>query len=616
MKKNVVLAIVFSTIVVIGSLYVQSLFFSKNSDSKKMDSKIEIELNEETEVKETDKLNVAEEKSESSESIIDDFKINVEDLKIFKIDTGVAEIILTNQGGDLVSYKLNGKKDNYTGEGVQLADFSANEENTITVDGVKYSKNNRACGITFNVSDDEIFYKPVENFIFAVEKDDDKVYEKFLNGESKYSVSFKTKLKKGNKEFYFIKKYTFNKNEYMFKLDLDFIPVSKAEGKLYYSIKTAPRIGPKFESKNKNDKREFIGYDGKDDESKNLSSWNEGYYHISSDTNSKWTSIASKYFISFVIPYEKTSKEIDNSWWTTRNNDGDELNAQSILRRGGLDFSNGEKYSDTYYFYMGPRTESELKKYKYQKKNEWGVHDLDLTEAAPSSWLGWLETILKWILQIIQKVVKNWGVSIIVMTLLIKLLMFPFTRKQSLSTIKMKELQPKIQEIQLKYKDNPQKMQQQMANLYKSSGYNPLSGCLPLIVQFFILFAMYNLFNNYYEFYGSEFIPGWITDLSSGDSVYHLGFNIPFLGDNIRLLPIIYLASQLLYGKITGTGSSGGVSNVQMKIMMYGMPIIFFFVFYNFPSGLILYWTVSNIFQMIQQIIINQMVKKTENSRK
>ena len=128
---------------------------------------------------------------------------------------------------------------------------------------------------------------------------------------------------------------------------------------------------------------------------------------------------------------------------------------------------------------------------------------------------------------------------------------------------------------------------------------------------------MYDLFNNYFEFRGASFIPGWIPDLSTGDSVYTFNRDIPFigsfLGNSIRILPIIYLASQLLYGKITmvgGTAAGAGSSAGQMKFMMYGMPLIFFFLFYNAPSGLLLYWTVSNIIQMGQQLIINKLMRQ------
>ena len=264
---------------------------------------------------------------------------------------------------------------------------------------------------------------------------------------------------------------------------------------------------------------------------------------------------------------------------------------------------------------MGPRTEKELKVYNVENQNSWGLSKVKFNSVISSGWLGWLETILKWVMEIIHKVIPNWGASIIILTILLKLCLFPISKNQMMSSVKMQELQPKIVEIQQKFQNNPQKQQELLGKLYKEAGYNPMSGCLPMIIQFLILFAMYNLFNNYFEFRGSEFIPGWIDDLSKGDSVVKFGFSIPFIGTDLRILPIVYLLSQLFYGKITNMGGvSSGSSNTQMKIMMYGMPIIFFFLFYNAPSGLLLYWTVSNIFQMGQQIVINKMKKKTVNN--
>ena len=173
----------------------------------------------------------------------------------------------------------------------------------------------------------------------------------------------------------------------------------------------------------------------------------------------------------------------------------------------------------------------------------------------------------------------------------------------------MQEVQPRMTEIQTKYKNNPEKMNQEMAKLYQETGYNPLSGCLPLLIQFPLIIAMFNLFNNYFEFRGAMFIPGWIPDLSVGDSVYTLKFNLPLLGNHIRLLPVIYLVSQLIYGKVTSATTSGG-NATQMKIMMYAMPIVFFFVFYSAPSGLLIYWTVSNLLTLVQQMFLNKMMKK------
>jgi inner membrane protein oxaA len=161
------------------------------------------------------------------------------------------------------------------------------------------------------------------------------------------------------------------------------------------------------------------------------------------------------------------------------------------------------------------------------------------------------------------------------------------------------------------------------SKLYKEAGYNPASGCLPMLFQFLVLFAMYNLFNNYFEFRGAMFIPKWIPDLSTGDNVLTWEKEIPlisgFTGNHLRLLPIIYTATQLLSGKITQYGQAGNPSaqsKTTMKFMMYGMPIMFFFMFYNAPAGLLLYWLTSNILQIFQQLLINKMMaaKKAENA--
>jgi YidC/Oxa1 family membrane protein insertase len=151
-------------------------------------------------------------------------------------------------------------------------------------------------------------------------------------------------------------------------------------------------------------------------------------------------------------------------------------------------------------------------------------------------------------------------------------------------------------------------MQMEVAEFYKKEGYNPLAGCLPLLLQFPIFIAMYNLFNNHFDLRGAMFIPGWIPDLSLPESVFNFSpVRLPLLGwSDIRLLPFIYVGSQLLFGKVTQTPDQQG--NAQMKMMFYAMPIIFFFVLYNVPSGLLLYWIMSNILSLGQQIIINKYI--------
>ena len=128
-----------------------------------------------------------------------------------------------------------------------------------------------------------------------------------------------------------------------------------------------------------------------------------------------------------------------------------------------------------------------------------------------------------------------------------------------------------------------------------------------MLLQMPIFFAMYNLFNNHFDLRGAMFIPGWIPDLSLPESIYDFpdNFRLPLLGwTALRLLPFIYVGSQLIYGKVTQTPDQQG--NSQMKIMLYAMPVIFFFVLYDVPSGLLVYWIMANILTMVQQLIINK----------
>ena len=211
----------------------------------------------------------------------------------------------------------------------------------------------------------------------------------------------------------------------------------------------------------------------------------------------------------------------------------------------------------------------------------------------------------------IHRFVPNYGIAIIILTILVKVALWPLTHKSYESTGKMQTLNPKIQEIREKYKDNPQKMNEAMANLYKKEGVNPLGGCLPLALQFPFFIAMFGVFNNHFDLRGATFIPGWITDLSAPESVLNFGsFTVPFLGWNdLRLLPIIFDASQLLSSKLMQNPAAGSSAG-QMKMMQYGMPIMFFFILYNMPSGLLVYWIFSNFLTVGQQYFISQRRKQ------
>ena len=567
MNKNTIIAIVLSTIVVLASLILQPMLFPNTANNVAESENV---------TEETSAVKVEEDKKDLSLIVEDESDKNVEE-QFFEITTKNAQIVLTNRGGDMISYKLLNHIDVDTKDGIQMVD--------------NVSKTNRACAVAFGDVN-----SPINNEIFNVTHKDENVYF--------FTKAISIKKEDGSVSKVILgKRYTFDPESYVFKLDI-LIHGDDIEN-LVYTLRTSPQIGPHFDPKlNRYENRQFISFNGEKAKrqvisAKQFKSYNKDYL---------WNGIGGKYFVNLVVPLNP--EKMDNSYYSTLiNEENNYSNAQAICVRKPF----SEDVEDSYYMYYGPREEKALKIFNVAENNSWKLSGLKLNECLNSNgWLGWLETILKWFMEVINKFVHNWGVSIIIMTILIKLLMFPFTKKQSMGTLKMQEIQPKIQAIQAKYKDNQQKLQQEMAKIYKDNGYNPMSGCLPMLVQFLILFAMYNLFNNYFEFRGSSFIPHWIEDLSSGDSIYTLKFDIPFFGNQVRILPFIYLASQLLFGKITGNGgtTAPGTSQAQMQMMMYVMPVMFFVMFYNAPSGLLLYWTVSNIFQMGQQIIINKTMKQ------
>ena len=607
MEKNTVWAISLSTVVLVGFFAVQTFLFpsqpqEQNQSEQNVDSTDSSIV--ENEAGKTENSGILETESGLSENNIiaseSSHAESGEEIPLveenFTITTNKVKVTFTNRGGDIISYELIEKDDDGklknrdvdTGKGVELIE--------------NLSEKNRAFALSLGgVS------RPIVNDIFSAKKLGDNAigfFKKFTSKNADGTTS----------EFTLVKTYTFKPDDYTFKLDITIDGDENFKGLDVggeaYTLRTAPQIGPKYNPKaDRYEYRELISFNGEKAKKTRLGTKQTKDYK----RDWVWTAMAGKYFEFIVYPENKNSME-STVVYNSEVEVGEATNAQVKMTRKAID---RKETTDSYYIYAGPRNESELKKYVSEEKNEWGLSGVHFNESLQTSgFLYWLEVILKFLLENINKVVKNWGVSIIIVTIILKMLLFPITKKSLEGTQKMQKFQPKMQELQAKYKGDPQKLQMETAKMYKEIGYNPMSGCLPLLFQFVILFAMYNLFNNYFEFRGASFIPGWIDDLSVGDHVgktFETG--LPFLGWNqIRILPVIYLISQLLFGKITQNGgTAANAQNAgQMKMMMYGMPIMFFFLFYNAPAGLLLYWTVSNVFQLGQQLVINKMMKGKE----
>lgn len=505
------------------------------------------------------------------------------DSQPFTVTTQAFEMTFDPAGASVESIRLLNHRESTTGEPVELL--------------VKDSSGRNA----FLLYTDESFSDPVDAvFDYVIDDSDDEVVSvvftrDFESDGSLFQIQKRFAIPKAEE-------YLFSVNVAMESLDGNPIPLDS------YTLGYDPQVGPWFQQLDNSygEYRRAMYREVDDNNTHNVTSFDNGL-SVVEDEQVGWAATNGKYFTVIGVPDQATSYET-----SFRQTTGDSLISQVnsfYFTRTGI---SGTSFSDVYRYYTGPKLATFLDLYDVQNNNVFGLGGLMLDEVLDSSsWLGWLQTLLRWVLQFFYRLIPNYGVAIILLTILVKLLIQPISKKGMDSTAKMSALAPKVQELQTKYKDDPQTLNAAMAKLYKDEGISPMGSCLPMLIQFPIFIALYGLLSTHYELRGAMFIPGWIPDLSVPDTVFTLPFNIPFLGNGIHVLPIIYTASMIYSMKVTqATSTQQTGQQGMMKFMTYGMPIIFFFILYNAPSGLILYWTVMNFISILQQMYVNK--KKTK----
>ncbi len=219
-----------------------------------------------------------------------------------------------------------------------------------------------------------------------------------------------------------------------------------------------------------------------------------------------------------------------------------------------------------------------------------------LTNVIEYGWFTFASKPLFQLLSFLHGIFGNWGWSIIALTLLIRTVLYPLTYKGMVSMQKIKDLSPKLKEIKEKYKGDPQRMNAATMEMYKKHNANPLGGCLPMLLQIPVFFAIYRVLLNAVELQGAPWIL-WVTDLSRMDEFY--------------VLPILMGASMFLQQRLTPNNFT---DPMQEKIMKY-LPVIFTFFFLTFPSGLVLYWFVNNLFSIAQQLVVNQQFTNAKDAK-
>ncbi len=293
-----------------------------------------------------------------------------------------------------------------------------------------------------------------------------------------------------------------------------------------------------------------------------------------------WAALVNGYFLVAAVPDEGAAADLRIGAFRDM-----ERVVEVELGTPAFDLSPGQAVDFSYRIYTGPKLQEALAPL--------GSH---LTEVVHYGFFNPVAKPLLWFLKAIYRVTGNYGVAIIVLTVLVKIVFWPLSARSFRSMQKMKELQPKLQRLKEKYGNDRERLNREVMQLYRTHRVNPLGGCLPIVVQIPVFFALYRVLLGSIELRHAPFML-WIQDLSAKDPYY--------------ITPVLMGVTMFLQQKLT---PASGTSEGQMKMMLYGMPVVFTFLFLNFPSGLVLYWLVNNILSVLQQAMMLRQSKTAEAS--
>ena len=315
----------------------------------------------------------------------------------------------------------------------------------------------------------------------------------------------------------------------------------------------------------------------------------------------QWIGYKQHFFNSILIPAAGIEKVDLSSESLVESEDKTQLYTKSYHSLIPLK-SNGE-LAHSFQWYFGPSEYKTLAQY-----------DLGIEKSINFGWgiFGWINKSIFIPLFGFLSSFLPFGIAIIIMTIIVRLAMSPVTYKSYVSQIKMKVLKPEVDQITKKYKDDAVKRQQETMALYNKAGANPMSGCLPALLQLPVFYALFSFFPVAFALRQKSFL--WADDLSSYDSVYELPFNIPFYGDHISLFPILASVAIFFYTMMTmgqqQATQQPGMPN--MKFIMYLMPLMMLFFFNNYASGLSLYYFISNLLTIVLMLVIKNFVISEE----
>jgi YidC/Oxa1 family membrane protein insertase len=301
---------------------------------------------------------------------------------------------------------------------------------------------------------------------------------------------------------------------------------------------------------------------------------------VESPWNVDWVAIKDRHFAAILKP-------LSGAAFTGRAEGlGQNLSAASLVS-GSIRLGPGQVWTQEFTAYIGP---TELAR----------LEPLGLGDIVNFGKLDWIGKLLVGAMELLHTIFRNYGVAIIMLTTLINVLLFPLTRLSYMSMKRMQLIQPHVNKLRDQHKKSPEKLNKEMMELYKKHKVNPFGGCLPMILQMPVFIALYVALSKAVILRNSSFL--WVTDLSSPDRV-PLPFSLPFLGNSLHVLPLIMIAGMVLQQKISQVKIEGQDPAIEMqqKMMAIMMPIVFGFIFYTMPAGLVLYWLTNTIIMTLYQ---------------
>ena len=497
--------------------------------------------------------------------------MNPTDIKEYTLENEDLKVKISSRGANLILVNLK----NYTNY-LKLP-LNLITDNNHTINTIIKSR----MGLTLETKN--IFFKEI----------------KFINTENEKSLLLSAKI---DDIRYIQFKYTLPKNGFKLNLEIKtegFEDILSSDNIKFNWQKELFRNSKSIDYENRYTQ---LTYAYEDDKTDNLSLSGEDK---ETEYDIRWISYRQHFFSSILIPEKVIDKVTFSSFDITADENLDNKYTKRLNTAFEIPKTNGNILSNMD-FYFGPTDYQILKSYGNK-----------LETSVPLGWgiFGWINRFIFLPLFSFLASFFPYGISIIILTIIVRLAMSPVVYKSYVSQIKMKTLKPEIEEITAKHKNNAVKKQQETMALYSKAGVNPMSGCIPALIQLPIFYALFTFFPVAFELRQKSFL--WAEDLSSYDSIFELPFSIPFYGDHVSLFPILASAAIFVYTLMT-TGQQTmpqqeGMPN--MKFIIYMMPLMMLFFFNNYASGLSLYYFVSNTLTIILMLVIKNFIIKEDRIR-